>query len=56
MKYYYIFIMAFSSGLMGLFVDLGANGVLSPFPTLTGIILSIAGAIGAGIDMYHKSK
>lgn len=56
MKYYYILIMMFSSGLMGMFALLGSNGTLSPFLTITGIIASIVGMIGSGIDMKHRNR
>jgi hypothetical protein len=46
--------MLFSFGLMWLFTLLGSNGVLGPFSTLTGVIMSIVGGIGAGIDMKDK--
>lgn len=46
----------FSFGLMGAFALLGSNYVISPFAAITGIIASIAGGIGACIDLKSKSQ
>ena len=53
---YYSLIWMFSIVLIGLFLVLGILGVLSFFPSFTGIIASIAGIIGAFLDWKSKEN
>lgn len=46
--------MMFSFGLMGVFALLGSKEILDPLPAMTGIFISVVGAIGAGIDMKDR--
>lgn len=47
---YFVFMMMFWSGSIGTFIFLGINEYLNPFPTITGIIFSLACLIGTSID------
>ncbi|WP_170211260.1 hypothetical protein [Robertmurraya siralis] len=56
MRIYYLLILIFSFGLMGVFVLLGTSQLVHPFVSITGIIASIVGGVGTCIDWKDKSK
>ena len=53
---YYSFIWMFSIALIALFLILGLLEVLAFFPSFTGILASIIGAIGAYLDWKSKER
>lgn len=55
---YFLFLMMFWSGMMGVFVLLFAHHVLTPFPAITGILFSLCAMAATGMDkkVFVKAK
>lgn len=53
---YYSFVWIVSAIAVGVFITVGIAGLLSPFPSITGVVAIIVGMFGAYLDWKDREK